>query len=226
MSQTILVMPDLQIPFQHRNALSFLCRVRDKYKPDIVVNVGDEVDNCALSRYPKDPNGESAGTELKKARRVLKSYYEEFPRVRLCESNHRARLYKRAYEAGIPKEYVADVHEYLQAPKGWVWKQEWKIDGIVFEHGDRAGGDLAAYKLIDINHANTVFGHHSGTAGIVYRRRLNRMYYGMNVGCLVDENSYAMNYTKLLKNKPVLTCGVIVDGVPHLIPMIKDGRLR
>lgn len=216
---TILVMPDLQIPFHHPRALRFLCEVRDKYKPDEVVNVGDEVDNCALSRYPKDPNGESAGTELKAARRTLARYYVEFPVVKLCESNHRQRLYKRAYEAGIPTEYIADVHEYLQSPAGWQWADQWIIDGIVFEHGDRANSSLSGGdKLVDANHASTVYGHHSGRAGVSYRKVAGKMLFSMNVGCLVDETGYGMNYLKMARSKPVLGCGIIVDGVPQFLP--------
>ena len=220
---TILVMPDLQIPFHHKRALSFLIEVRDKFKPDIVVNVGDEVDNCALSRYPKDPNGESAGTELKTTRTVLKRFYDEFPTVCLCESNHRQRLYKRAYEAGIPTEYLADVHEYLQAPNGWQWQDQWEFDGIVFEHGDRANSSLSGGdKLVDANHKSTVYGHHSGRAGISYRKLAGKMLFSMNVGCLVDETGYGMNYLKMSRTKPVLSCGVILDGVPMLIPYHKS----
>lgn len=197
--------------------------VRDKFKPDIVVNVGDEVDNCALSRYPKDPNGESAGTELVRTRKVLERFSAEFPSVFLCESNHRQRLYKRAYEAGIPAEYLADVHEYLGVPDGWQWAFQWKFDGIVFEHGDRANSSLSAGdKLVDANHASTVFGHHSGRAGITYRHLAGKSLWSMNVGCLVDENGYGMNYLKMSRTKPVLSCGVIIDGVPMLIPYSKS----
>lgn len=90
----ILVIPDLQIPFQHKYALTFLKRIRDEYQPDVTVCVGDETDQAALSRYPKDPNGQSAGDELKRARRTLKDYYAEFPEVLVCNSNHMQRLYK------------------------------------------------------------------------------------------------------------------------------------
>jgi hypothetical protein len=224
---TILVIPDLQIPFHHKGALTFLKRVRDEYEPKTVVCVGDEWDNCALSRYPKDPDGQSAGDEHRRAKRASKGFYEAFPKVLLCESNHRARLYKRAYEAGIPADFIKDTHSYMGAPAGWQWADQWRVDGIVFEHGDRAGSAASAGdKLIDANHASTVYGHHSGIANIIYRKKAGRTLFAMNVGCLVDINGYAMNYLRLIRNKPVLSCGVIVDGVPHLIPMIKGGRDR
>lgn len=222
---TILVIPDLQIPFQHRRALSFLKEQRDKYKPDTVVCVGDEWDNCALSRFPKNPDGQSAGDEHKRAKRASKGFFEAFPDVLVCESNHRARLYKRAYEAGIPAAMIQDTHEYMGAPDGWQWAESWKIEGVVFEHGDRASGVGAGDKLVDANHASTVYGHHSGRAGVSYRKLAGKMLFSMNVGCLVDVNGYAMDYLKMIKHKPVLGCGVIVDGIPQFIPMTFKKKL-
>jgi hypothetical protein len=222
----ILVIPDLQIPFQHQYALTFLKRVRDEYRTDTTVCVGDEWDNCALSKYPKNPDGLSAGDEHKKAVRASKPFYEAFPEVLLCESNHRQRLYKRAYEAGIPIEYIRDTSGYMQSPAGWRWADKWRVDGVVIEHGDRASGASTGERLIDANHASTVYGHHHDCPGITYRRKADRTLFAMNVGCLIDENSYAMSYTKMNRSKPVLSCGVVIDGVPHVIPMIKGGRKR
>lgn len=50
--------------------------------------------------------------------------------------------------------------------------------------------------------------------------------FAMNVGCLIDVEAYAMSYTRDNRSKPVLSAGVIVDGVPHVIPMIKGLRSR
>jgi hypothetical protein len=224
--KTILVIPDLQIPFQHAYALTFLKSVRDEYNPDLVVCVGDEWDNCALSRYPKDPDGMSAGDEYRKAKRASRPYYEAFPNVYLCESNHRERLYKRAYEAGIPREMVRETHAYMGAPEGWVWADQWVFDGIIFEHGDRASGANAGEKLIDANHASVVYGHHHDSPGITYRKKANKILFAMNVGCLIEQSAYSMSYTKHNRNKPVLSCGIIIDGVPQIIPMLKGLRER
>ena len=40
----VLVIPDMQIPFEHPDALAFVSAVRAEIQPDVVVNVGDEVD--------------------------------------------------------------------------------------------------------------------------------------------------------------------------------------
>jgi hypothetical protein len=222
----VLVVPDLQIPFQHKYSLTFLKRIRDQYKPDTIVNVGDEWDNCALSRYPHDPDGQSAGDEHRRAVRATKPFYREFPRMLLCDSNHRGRLYKRAFEAGIPAAYIRDTHGYMQAPRSWQWADHWLVDGVRYEHGDRASGYTAGLKLIEANHKSTVYGHHHSTAGLGYVRKAERTLFWMNVGCLIDENSYAMSYTKMHTTKPILSCGTVTDGIPQLIPMIADGRKR
>jgi hypothetical protein len=222
----VLVIPDLQIPFQHPYALTFLKMVRDEYKPDLVVCVGDEWDNCALSRYPKDPDGMSAGDEYRRARRASKAYYEAFPDVYLCESNHRERLYKRAYEAGIPKDLIKDTSGYMGSPPGWRWADQWIFDGVVYEHGDRASGANAGERLMDANHASVVYGHHHDSPGVTYRQKANKTMFAMNVGCLIDKDAYAMSYTRHNRSKPVLSCGIVLDGTPHVLPMIKGLRYR
>lgn len=223
----ILVIPDLQIPFQHKHSLKFLKRVNEEFECDTVICVGDEWDNCALSRYPKNPDGLSAGDEHKAAKRASKAFYDAFPEVLICESNHRERLYKRALEAGIPQEYIRDTHEYMGAPDGWVWGDQWSVDGVIFEHGHRANaGTSAGEKLIDANHASTVYGHHHNCPGVVYKQVGKRALFAMNVGCLIDVNAYAMSYTRDHRKKPVMSCGVVIDGVPHVIPMHEGGRQR
>jgi hypothetical protein len=218
----VLVIPDLQIPFQHRRALDFLKKTRDKYKCDHAICVGDEWDLAALSKYPKDPNGLSAGSELTLARRQSKPFYAEFPTLRICESNHRQRLYKRAFEAGIPTEYLANTHEYMQCPKAWRWAFQWEQDGVIYEHGDRGKPTT----LVDANQRSTVFGHSHTEAGIWYTRRANSTMFAFNVGCLIDVNAYAFRYAQLAKRRPILSCGVVLDGMPILVPMKIDSKGR
>ena len=211
----ILVIPDLQIPFHHPKALEFLERTQARYKCDNVICVGDELDQAALSSFPKDPDGMSAGDELKAARVALKPFVKAFPRMRICESNHRQRLYKRAFEAGIPADYIAATHKYMDVQRTWKWAFQHKQDGITFEHGDRG----KPVHLIDANGASTVFGHHHTEAGLWFVTREKYSRFAMNVGSLIDINQYAFKYAVLAKRKPVLSCGVILDGLPILVPM-------
>jgi hypothetical protein len=57
----VLVIPDLHCPFEHPDALEFLRAVKKRFMPSVFVCLGDEIDAHAFSRYPKDPDGMSAG---------------------------------------------------------------------------------------------------------------------------------------------------------------------
>ena len=222
----IVVISDMQIPFEHRDALDFMTAVRDHVEPDIMVCIGDEVDQMALSRFDPDPEADGAGPELKKALKSLRKWYEVFPEMLVCESNHTARVYKAAFLAGIPEAYLRTVPEWLQAPEGWVWADSFIIDDIKFEHGDAQGGMYAARNLAVRNRRSTVIGHHHSHGAVFYIANDDSTIFAMNVGCLIDMDGIAFRYGKNSTFKPTLGCGVIINGVPFFVPMMltKKGR--
>lgn len=222
----ILVISDLQIPFEHKDAYDFLEWLTEEVEPDLVVNVGDEVDQHTLSRYASDPDGLSGGDEHAAAVRALQRHYKLHPEVLLCTSNHTDRIYKRAFGAGIPRAYLKSIKEFLKAPKGWEWADEWWIDGIRFSHGDEAGGVVPHRTLLLAEMASVVIGHHHSNPGIEYISNGRQVVFGMNVGCLIDPAAYAFNYTKKNKFKPILGTGLIMGGVPTWVPMLLNSRGR
>ena len=222
----ILVIPDMQIPFEHKDSFAFINAVREQFDTEITVNVGDEVDQMGLSRFDPDPDADGPGPELKKAKKHLARWYEAFPEMMVCESNHTARVYKAAYLAGIPEDYLRTVPEWLGAPEGWEWANHWIVDGIKFEHGDAQGGMHAAMNLAIRNRKSTVIGHHHSHAGVRYMSNDDEMIFGMNVGCLIDFQSIAFRYAKMAAYKPTLGCGVIINGVPQFVPMFTTAKGR
>lgn len=222
----VLVIADTQNPFEHGDYLRFLKAVSKKYTTNAVVHVGDEVDAHALGDWDKDPDGMSAGDELKQAVKSLKRFYTAFPEVKVCTSNHTARIFRRAFKAGIPTAYLRDYSEFLEAPKGWRWAGKWEIDGVVYEHGLGYSGAMGAMKAAMDNMKPTVIGHLHSDAGIHYWANSERLLFGMNVGSGIDRNKYAFAYGKMFKKKPILSCGVVIDGVPSLIPMQLNKRGR
>jgi hypothetical protein len=48
----------------------------------------------------------------------------------------------------------------------------------------------------------------------------------MRVGCMIDDESLAFEYNKTTLQRPVIGCGIIINGQPSLIPMVlnKKGR--
>lgn len=224
--EIVLAIPDTQYPFAHEDHLEFLKSIKSKYKPTKIVHIGDEVDFHALSDWDHDPDGMSAGDELISALEDMNKLYKIFPNVMACTSNHTARPFRKAFKHGIPKAFLRDYSEFLQAPKGWEWKDSWEIDGIKYEHGEGQSGPLGALKAALGNMQSTVIGHLHSFAGITYNANPRFLIFGFNVGCLIDKHKYAFAYGRTLKNKPILGCGIIDKGVPTFVPMFLDKHGR
>ena len=229
MGKTVLIVPDLQLPFHHRDAFDFLKKVRDVYRPHEIVNIGDEVDFHALSDYDHDPDGFSPGDELRAALQHLQKLYKIFPSSKVCISNHTSRPFRRAHRYGIPRAFIRDYSDFLKAPRGWEWRNYWIVDGIRYEHGDALGGGLGktvTTRAALVNQRSTVFGHFHSFAGIHYTASPEDLIFGFNVGCLIDFKTYAFKYAMAHKARPVLGCGIVENGIPTFIPMILNGRGR
>lgn len=223
---TVLVISDTQEPFGHQDAIPFLKWVKSKYKPNKIIHVGDEIDLHALSDYDHDPDGYSAGHELEAALQRMKLYYALFPEVQACRSNHTDRPLRRAFKAGIPKAFLKEYHEFMRAPKGWVWADKHEIDGVVYEHGEGFTGHMGALNCAMKNGAPTVIGHIHSHAGILYSANAKQIIYGFNVGCLIDKDAYAFRYGKNLRHKPLLGVGIVEKGIPVWVPMLLDSKGR
>lgn len=224
--ETVLVIPDLQIPFEHPDALAFIIELEARLNPTEIISVGDEVDQMALSRYDPDPDADGPTVELSRSIDALQDWYAAFPEMKVCESNHTVRVYKKAFAAGIPTAYMRDVKEWLDAPPGWEWRKSWAIDGVRYEHGDAQGGMFAARNIAIRNRQSTVIGHHHSHGAVFYIANESEMIFGMNVGCLIDINAIAFRYAKDATFKPTLGAGVVANGVPYFVPMLINEQGR
>jgi hypothetical protein len=216
----VLVIPDLHCPYQHRNALAFVSAVADAIQPDAVVHLGDEIDAAAFSRYAKNPDLDSPAAEIKRARRALQPWFDLFPIVRVCNSNHTQRPLKRAAEAGLPNDFVRTIREVLGAPPGWTWADEHEIDGVIYFHGEGFSGPAGARNAAVTYRQSVCIGHLHGHAGISWIAGPRGTIFGMNAGCLINPRSAAFSYAKHSKHKPTLGCSVILDGVPSFVPLL------
>lgn len=215
----VLAIPDQHFPFAHKDIFPFLKAVVKKYKPDVIINLGDELDMHALSSFEHDPDGFSAGHELKEGMKYLKIMYNMFPKVKVCTSNHTSRGYRRAYKFGIPKAYLKSYKEFLQAPKGWEWADYFEVDGVRYQHGDPYTGQKGAIKAALDNMQSTVIGHIHAFGGIQFSANHKHLVFGFNAGCLIDREAYAFKYAKLMPAKPIIGCGLVINGIPTFIPM-------
>lgn len=224
--EKVLVIPDTQLPFDHKDSIDFLHAVKEKVRPTRIVHIGDYFDLHALSQYVHNPDGYSAGDELKAALKRAKEYYKLFPKCDLIAGNHDVRVYKRASEAGIPKGFLKEYTEWLRAPKGWTIQEKLEIDNVLYIHGEGFSGASGHLTAAVKNMQSVVMGHLHSFAGINYIANHRLICFGMNVGCLIDIHAYAFEYGKTMPNKPILGCGVVDKGIPQFIPMLlnKKGR--
>lgn len=223
---TVLAIPDLHIPFHHPDSFDFLAAVKRKYQPEAVVCLGDEVDFHGINMHDHDPDGLSAGDELKAAIPHLKKLYRMFPEVKVCTSNHTSLPYRRAFKFGLPKAFIRSYTEFLRAPAGWQWADAWEVDGVIYEHGEAFTGQQGAIKSANANMQSTVIGHIHAFAGIQYSANQRHLIFGFNVGCLINRDAYAFAYGKKIKTKPIIGCGIIANGIPTFIPMILTTKGR
>jgi hypothetical protein len=224
--ERVLVIPDIQIPYEHPDALRFVRAVGSFMDCTTAVCVGDEVDQYALSHYDHDPEADAAGPELTRTRNHLLGWFDEFPDLRICTSNHTQRVYKKALKAGIPERYLREIRDWMEAPAGWRWADAFVIDGVRYEHGDANNSMHAARNLAIRNRRSTVIGHHHSHAGVHYVANDEDMIWGLNVGCLIDVRSVAFAYSKHSANRPTLGCGVVIYGAPYFVPMPTDKKGR
>ena len=60
----VLVIPDLHLPYHHPDALPWLSRLKRELKPELVVCIGDLLDNHYLSPHGMHEKALSPETEL------------------------------------------------------------------------------------------------------------------------------------------------------------------
>lgn len=229
MCRRILVIGDLHAPYTHPDAIDFLRSVREEYGPDMVIQVGDETDGHAISFHDSDPNLDSAGVELEKAKVVLEKLHDLFPNLLICDSNHGSLVYRRAKAHGLPVQFIKKYRDILFPEHGarrWSWADAWVLNTplgpVRFQH--QVSGDF----MLNASHERTslVLGHEHGRFEVQYAASSTALYFGAYAGCLIDRKSLAFAYGKLHRKKPILGVMVITDGCPSLIPMLMDGNGR
>jgi hypothetical protein len=225
-AKSILVISDMHQPYAHPDTVVFLTAVKSKYKPDQVVCIGDEVDFHALSYHESSTELDSSGVELEKAIAGLKPIYKLFPKVTVIESNHGSLVLRKAQTGGIPRKAIKSYNDTLDAPKGWKWVFDTivntELGPVYFCHGKSS----AAGRLASQYGMSCVQGHYHEKAQINYISTPERLMFDAHTGCLADDKSLALGYNKVNPKRPIVSILVIINGVPHIIPMHlnKKGR--
>jgi hypothetical protein len=209
----------LHEPFVHPMYRRFCLDTFATWKVNHVHFVGDVVDQHALSFWEHDPNGLSPEDEALAAEKGVKRWFKDFPKATVCVGNHDERHFRVANKHGLPRRYLRSYAEVWKTPT-WHWAYEHKLDGVLYEHGTGNSGKDAALNLAIQKRCSVVIGHVHSYAGCKYHANPFSVIFGLNAGCGIDCRAYAFAYGRAFPVRPVLGCGIVIDGeFAAFIPM-------
>lgn len=216
----ILFISDMHIPYHHSGLLPFLEGLKKRYEPTRVICVGDELDKHAMSFHDTDPDLDNAGPELEKALPVIAAVEKLFPVMDLIDSNHGSMVYRKAKAHGIPRRYIRPYNEVLGVGDGWKWHMDMTLtlpDGqnVYVHHGKLS----SAVRVSQAMGMSFVCGHYHEKFGVEYWANPRGLYWAMNTGCLINDESLAFAYNNTNLKRPIVGTGLIIDGVPILEAM-------
>lgn len=202
----VLVIGDLHEPFCLDGYIDFCTETYKKYNCNKVVFIGDCIDNHFSSYHETDPDGMSGGDELDLAIYKISKWYDAFPKATVIIGNHDRLVMRKAFTAGVSKAWLKDYKDVLKVPN-WDFKDRIVIDDVQYIHGE--GG--TAHQKCRADMMNTVQGHLHTQCYTQWFVGAKFRIFGMQIGCGIDHDSYAMAYAKRGK-KPAIGCGVVIGG--------------
>ena len=218
----VLVIGDTHAPCMVDGYVDFLKHCKRKWKCNRVVHIGDLVDNCALSFHLKSPSQKDPIDEYQRAMEQVNQITKAFPNVDLMMGNHDANPYRWCKEVGIPEEWMRSPADIWKLPKGWTVHERYaqlRIDNVIYQHGDR--GRASAILNARMEFASIVQGHFHSKAGIEFYANATDRIFGMQVGCGMDWKHAQMEYAVKFSAKPIIGCGIVLDGTtPIFEPML------
>lgn len=221
----ILAIGDLHCPVEHPGYLKFCKDIFRTEGCDSVVFMGDVVDWHAISFHAKEPECPGPMDEYEATKQRIKKWYKAFPNARVCIGNHDERPTRLAKTLGIPAKLLKSYNELWGTPH-WVWDFNFIIDGVYYCHGTGKGGLHPAYNKAKNMGMSVVMGHCHSRAGYKWLVNPLRRWFGMDVGCGIDNDAYQFVYGKNIDDKPILGVGVIRDGTPEhfIMPLARGER--
>tara|TARA_R110001583_G_scaffold38316_2_gene123875 strand:+ start:150 stop:872 length:723 start_codon:yes stop_codon:yes gene_type:complete len=205
-TRNILVIGDLHEPFCLDGYLDWCLEQYEAFNCNQVIFIGDIIDAHGFSYHEPDPDGMSAGLELKTAIKKIQKWYEAFPYADVMIGNHDRMASRKAMTGGIPAAWIRSYNEVLGTPN-WNWVESVIYDDVLYEHGE--GGQAAAKAKNNL--MSSVCGHTHTLAYVQWFVGKRFKVFGMQVGCGVDSTTYAAAYAKNFK-KQSIGCSVVLNN--------------
>lgn len=221
----VLVIGDTHAPAMRESYPDFLEDMYDTWDCDRVVHIGDGADFHGISYHLKHTDLPNIDRELELAANQLETLYSRFPVVDYLTGNHTDLPNRQAQGVGVPAKMMRTLGEILEMPEGWTVHPRFhdlKIDNVIYRHGDKGKSNVfnSARAQADSEHNSVVCGHFHSQGGVSFGANGKHRWFGLQVGCGTETNSPYLRYAKQYASKPIIGCGVVLDGeYPIFEPM-------
>lgn len=217
------VIADIHEPFAHPMYLRFCQDTFSLWNVNKIHFIGDVVDNHAISFWDHDPDGHSGNDEATKAAERLDKWKEAFPKATVSIGNHDERHFRLAKKMGLPSRFLRNYKDVWETP-GWNWDFSHTIDDVLYEHGTGSSGKDAAINRAMNKRCSLTMGHVHCFAGVKWHANPFDNIFGMNVGCGIDIRAYSFAYGRDFPVRPILGCGIIIDGWNAIFEPMRCGQ--
>ncbi len=190
--------------------MEFCKKQYDRFNCNKVIFAGDLLDFHAQSFHDSDADGLSAIEELNLAIKKLQKWYSVFPEATILLGNHDRIVARKLFKVGLSQRWMKPLEEVLEVPN-WRFVEELIHNDILYVHGE--GGTARTKAKQEM--VSVCQGHLHSEGYIEFMNGGKN--FALQVGCGIDFSSYAFAYAKRDK-KPILSCAVILDKSPILIP--------
>lgn len=229
-SDRIVVVSDMQIPYQDEKTIAAVDRFMDDYEPNVIVADGDIYDFYGLSQFSHNPSHESdIQNELDIGGALFGRWSKRFPKAEkvLVTGNHEDRLRKYIWDHPGFASLRALSMEALMSVNG-TWKvleygSQAKIGDTLIVHGDkvRSKAGQSAWATFDSLGMSVIMGH-THRASMASHRNARGQHLMIENGCLCrldPEYGAFPNWTQ------AFSYGYVNNGSVHwyLIPILEDG---
>jgi len=205
-TENVLIIPDLHAPFIRDGYLEFCKKMQRKWGTTKTYFLGDLLDNHYMSFHDTDPDGYSANEELNKAIAQLAEFYQAFPEANVLMGNHDSIPSRKAFSSGISNRWIKSVAEVLKF-SGWTYSDVCWHNGIMLCHGiGRKASSRMKQDMVSV-----IQGHYHSESYIRYQVGTDRKTFAMQLGCGIDNNTYAMAYGRWYPRQHV-NLGILVEG--------------
>ncbi len=191
--RTALLVPDLHAPYHSKSAWKLVCKVGQLIQPDVVVDLGDLIDNYAVSDHLKEVDRPpTLDQEIESANACLDDMDAWRAKTSIfIEGNHETRLKRHLLKHSPALSNLVKIEKLLRLrERGWSFHPygtHAKVGKMHFTHciNGRAGPQAHRQALATYQH-NVAIGHTHRMSTVYGGNALSESHVGAMLGWLGD----------------------------------------